>query len=100
MSIDTTDEALKMRVEAVRESQYPHTEPIQALGFIKWAAGNMSQELTDFVGMTGGSQSQGKGLFTRTTYADRLENETEYGWCNTADRIMRNILRNWEDVQG
>ena len=54
--------------------------------------------LTDFIGMVeaGGRGSKPKGMFSRTTYDDRLENETEYGYVDTANRIQRNIARNSE----
>lgn len=96
MSIDITDERLTLCVEAVRAIQGDHTEPKEAYDFIMWSAKNLPQELTDFVGMTGGGRAQVKGLFTRVTYADRSESETEYGYCSTAERISRNILRNWD----
>ena len=51
--------------------------------------------VTDFIGMSSaGGGEQVKGHFTRTTYPDRIENETEYGYIATANRIMRNVARN------
>lgn len=58
------------------------------------------QSLTDFTGLssTGGPGEQVKGLFTRTTYADRLERETEYGYRAVAGRMLRNIIRNYDEL--
>lgn len=61
------------------------------------------QSLTDFVGMTNTGQredtrTQPKGLFTRTTYADKLENETESGYRAIAGRMLRNIVRNHDEL--
>lgn len=73
--------------------------------FVQRAPVAYDKSLTDFGGMihTGQGEDvkeQPKGCFTRTTYADRLENETEYGWKATAYRLMRNIVRNFDEKEG
>lgn len=73
--------------------------------FVQGASVAYDKSLTDFGGMihTGQGEDvkeQPKGCFTRTTYADRLENETEYGWKATAYRLMRNIVRNFDEKEG
>lgn len=67
--------------------------------FVQRAPVAYGRSLTDFGGMshTGGRGEQPKGFFSRTTYADRLENETEHGWKDTAYRLMRNIVRNFDE---
>lgn len=72
--------------------------------FVQRAPVAYGKNLTDFGGMihTGQGEDvkeQPKGCFTRTTYADRLENETEYGWKATAYRLMRNIVRNFDEQE-
>lgn len=73
--------------------------------FVQRAPVAYDKSLTDFGGMihTGQGEDvkeQPKGCFTRTTYADRLENETEFGWKATAYRLMRNIVRNFDEKEG
>lgn len=83
-----------------------HTLDMQeAKLFVQRAPVAYDKSLTDFGGMihTGQGEDvkeQPKGCFTRTTYADRLENETEYGWKATAYRLMRNIVRNFDEKEG
>ena len=77
----------------------------EARQFVSRAPARFGRSLTDFGGMihTGQGEDvkeQPKGCFTRTTYADRLENETEFGWKATAYRLMRNIVRNFDEKEG
>ncbi len=68
----------------------------EARQFVFRAPARFGRSLTDFVGVSHAGQ-QTKGLFTRTTYADRLENKTELGYKATANRIMRNVVRNFDE---
>lgn len=48
---------------------------------------------------TGAVGEQPKGFFSRTTYPDRIESETEYGWKAIAERLSRNVRRLDEAMQ-
>lgn len=49
----------------------------------------------DMVGIIHSGQpgEAAKGMFTRTTYPDMIESETEYGYANIAQRVLRNLGR-------
>lgn len=98
---DTNTEAVALTVDALRAlikvDAIGQLEPEAVYRLIVHLQGQFPQSMTDFVGMTGGGRVPVKGLFTRTTYTDRIENESEHGYRATADRIMRNVIRNFDE---